>query len=143
MGSHPYSYFVPYQPDINAALQALRQREFKAGRYHPAMAFPAEGGEGPGAAHETIEEAIEAAGAEGTRSILDLQTVAEEQEYCAAAPAPKDDLEAVYGTSKPTREMIEGDDSILEMVERGCGIYIVLYRGKKASEIYFAGYSFD
>ena len=37
VGAHPYFYFTPYQKDIHAALQALREREFKAGRYDPAM----------------------------------------------------------------------------------------------------------
>ena len=36
MGGHPYWYFVPYQENIQEALNALRQREFQAGRYNPA-----------------------------------------------------------------------------------------------------------
>ena len=39
MGGEPYWYFVPYQPNIQAALDALRAREFKAGRYNPVMPF--------------------------------------------------------------------------------------------------------
>ena len=37
MGASPYFYFTPYQDDIHAALQALREKEFEAGRYDPAM----------------------------------------------------------------------------------------------------------
>jgi len=40
MGGHPYFYSVPYDPDENAALQRLRQREFFAGRYNPVIPFP-------------------------------------------------------------------------------------------------------
>ena len=34
MGGEPWFYFVAYQKDINSALQALRRREFQAGRYN-------------------------------------------------------------------------------------------------------------
>jgi hypothetical protein len=40
MGGHEWFYFVEYQSDINSALQALRRREFEAGRYNPVMWFP-------------------------------------------------------------------------------------------------------
>ena len=43
MGADPYWYFVPYEPDIESALQKLRRREFEAGRYNPvikSMRFP-------------------------------------------------------------------------------------------------------
>jgi len=33
MGASGWRYFTPYQPDINAALQALRQRVFEGGAY--------------------------------------------------------------------------------------------------------------
>ena len=39
MGGEPYWYFVPYQSNIQAALDSLRAREFKAGRYNPVMPF--------------------------------------------------------------------------------------------------------
>ncbi len=32
MGGHCYYYFVPYEEDINSALQTLRKQEFEAGR---------------------------------------------------------------------------------------------------------------
>jgi hypothetical protein len=31
MGGHAWFYFVDYEPDINSALQKLREREFRAG----------------------------------------------------------------------------------------------------------------
>ena len=39
MGAHPYWYTVNYHPDFDAALNELREREFQAGRYNPAMNF--------------------------------------------------------------------------------------------------------
>jgi hypothetical protein len=39
MGAHPYWYTVKYRPEVDAALEDLRQREFQAGRYNPVMPF--------------------------------------------------------------------------------------------------------
>ncbi len=70
---NPTGYYTAYQPDLNAALQGLRQREFQAGRYNPAVTFLefpiTENQLAPGAQHPTIEAALEASGADGTRSI--------------------------------------------------------------------------
>jgi hypothetical protein len=149
MGAEPYWYFEKYDEDIDAVLQALRQREFKAGRYYPVIMFPAElfpigpHSPAPGVQHSSIEEAMEDADADGTRSILDLDHVADKPEFCAVAPLPEDVLEGLYGTTQPTRAMVEGNMDFLEDVERGMGVYIILYRDGKPDEICFAGYSFD
>jgi hypothetical protein len=37
MGGHPYWYIVAYDPDLEAVLERLREREFRAGRYNPVM----------------------------------------------------------------------------------------------------------
>ena len=37
MGGHAYWYTVPYQADSQRALDTLREREFRAGRYNPVM----------------------------------------------------------------------------------------------------------
>lgn len=101
-------------------------------------------GESPGAQHATIDEAREAAEADGTRSILDLDHISDEPEFCAASPVPEEELIRYFGTTKPTREMAEENDSmILEEVDRGHGVYYLIYRDGKPDEIYFGGYSFD
>ncbi len=46
-------------------------------------------------------------------------------------------------TTQPTREMVEENMDFLEDVERGHGVYIILYQDGQPSEILFAGYSFD
>jgi hypothetical protein len=147
MGAHPYQYVVEYQPDINAALQALRQREFRAGRYYPALAsLSIPGGASspsPGNRHASIAEAVRAADAIGTRSILDLACVADEPDFGVVTPLGEEVLEELYGTTRPTREMVEEDDGYFGDLERGHGIYIVLYRGDEPDEILFAGYSYD
>ena len=78
MGGHPYWYFVPYQGDLAKTLNALRDREFKAGRYNPVVPFPDFNNpdsfqKAPGAGHASIDDAREAAAEDGTRSILDVE----------------------------------------------------------------------
>src|SRR4029077_18319567 len=131
MGGHPWFYFVDYQTDINSALQELRQREFNAGRYNPVMWFPPfpvePNSPAPGAKHATIQQAMEAADADGTRSILDMGRVSPTPDYSAVAPLPGEEVVALFGTNQPTREMIEANDDIFEMLERGQGVYVVAY----------------
>ena len=147
MGGHPWFYYVDYEPDINAALQKLRQREFLAGRYNPAIDFPEfpvdENSPVIGAQHGSIEEAIEDADADGTRSILDMMTVADTPDYCVVAPLPSEKMLELFGTDKPTFEMIEDSEELYEELERGKGIYIIVYKDGEPSKILFAGYSFD
>lgn len=147
MGAHPYWYTVKYNADVDAALQQLREREFRAGRYNPVMPFidfpitarsPA-----PGAQHATIEEAMEDADADGTRSILDIAQIGDEPDFCTAAPLPDDVLEDLYGTAQPTRAAVEANMDFLEDVERGQAVYVTLYRNGVPDELLFAGYSFD
>ena len=147
MGGHPWFYFVEYEPDINAALQKLRQREFEAGRYNPAVDFPDfpvnEQSPAPGAQHDSIDDAIEDADADGTRSILDMERVSDEPDFNAVAPVPRQILQDLFGTDRPTREMVEGSEELFDALERGQGVYVVVYEGESPSEIFFAGYSFD
>src|SRR5262245_53514995 len=76
MGVHPYWYVVPYERDIDASIQKLKQREFEAGRYNPVirfLEFPiGPGSPSPRRQHASILDAIEATDADGTRSILDM-----------------------------------------------------------------------
>jgi hypothetical protein len=149
MGGHPYWYFVPYRKDVQGALDALRKREFKAGRYSPVIRYlkfsePAFSKQKPGAEHETIEDAIEDSAEEGTRSILDIAKVGAEPDDGTASPVPPEDLKALYETDQPTRKQVEDDDmALLEAIDRGQCRYVVLYDKGKPSELLFAGYSYD
>jgi hypothetical protein len=132
MGAEPWDYFVPYEENIQEALEKLRQREFRAGRYRGAEDHPA-----------SIEEAFENMDEDGTASILDITHVAEEPGFFAVVPLPRVDLVRLFGTDKPTREMIERNMDLYEDIERGQGVYIVAHKDGKPSEIFFGGYSFD
>lgn len=147
VGGHPYYYYVPYEPDLQAALDKLRAREFIAGRYHPAMPFidfgePALFAQGGGARHRTIDEALQDSGEIGTRSILDIDRISDEPDFCAAAPVEGEALDDLYGTTRPTRDMLGGLD-FLDGIERGQAVYLVVYRDGTPDQILFAGYSVD
>jgi hypothetical protein len=147
MGAHAYFYFVKYQPDLDEALQELRQQEFQAGRYNPVIPFPnfpiGPRSPSPGAQHASIEDAFEDADADGTRSILDLNRISEEPDYGAVTPIADETLLELFGTTHPTRQMIEQNMDFFEEIERGQGVSIILYKDDKPDEIFFAGYSYD
>jgi hypothetical protein len=153
MGAEPYWYIVPYESDIDAALQKLRQREFRAGRYNPVTPFPKFpvdlDAEPAPAQHGSIEEVMEVADEDGTRSILDIQHAAAapfdgtQMQFFTAFPLVEADLVDLFGSVRPTREIVEHNDEMWELLERGSAIYVVLFDNDRPSEILFAGYSFD
>jgi hypothetical protein len=151
MGATPWSYLVDYQPDVNLALQALRQREFEAGRYSPAIdyaEFPLRSDHpGPGAQHASIEAAIEDADADGTQTILDIREISEERLPSTASPLEPLELLNVFGTELPTSDMVEDADEVLgeifDFIGRGQSVYVVLYKDHQPHKLLFVGYSYD
>ncbi len=167
MGASVYYYFTPYQESIEAALQALREQEFRAGRYDPAMdgvtqlgmgsvPFPPDANSpAPGPVHATLGDAFFNAemDASGTRSILDLFRVTSFPDTCAASPFTEDQLNVLFGTPRPNREEIKArldwrnaDEAVMEVlrsIDRGQGRYALVYDGDASTEIFFIGYSFD
>jgi hypothetical protein len=132
MGADGWNYLVPYQPDINAALQELRQQEFAAGNYtllnplvYRDMTF-AEWVETPDETIDdyseeelatfraeydryqafttpaNIEELLWYNGAEGVGNIIDMEGVAAEPTICAVAPLTSAQLVVLFGTERPT-----------------------------------------
>jgi hypothetical protein len=147
MGAESWFYIVPYQADIEKALHELQQREFNAGRYNPVISFPpfpvAADSPAPGRKHSSIDEAIEASEADGTRSILDMRAISAATNSGFVTRLDDKRLMKHYGTTQPTREMVEANQDFFEDIKRGRGVYILLYRDAKANEILFAGYSYD
>jgi hypothetical protein len=144
MGAEPWSYFVPYREDIEAALLELQQREFEAGRYRM---------RDPNNPPATIEEAGLQFPGSGTGTVLDMIGVAEEPReldsleelpgFCMVAPLDPGQLRALYGTEKPTHTMVAANQGFFEWIDRGMGIYVIVYAGDTPSKLFFAGYSFD
>ena len=132
MGADPYQYVVPYQEDIQAALDALRAKVFKSGDYRGSELNPG-----------TPQEALEMTAEEGTASILDILKVSEQPDFCCAAPLTQEELEEYFGTPRPTVEAIEGNEEFWESLNRGMARYVIIYEGEVPTKIFFAGYSFD
>ena len=49
----------------------------------------------------------------------------------------------LFGTTRPTRAMIKANHDFWDELNRGQGVYILLYQDERPVEIFFAGYSFD
>ena len=132
MGAEPYEYTVPYEPDIQAALDKLRRRVFESKEFNGAELDP-----------PTPEAAFELTEADGTRSILDINRVSDEPDFRCAAPFSPEELEQYFGTQRPTEVMVRDHDDFWEDLERGMARYVILFEGDEPKGIYFAGYSFD
>jgi len=167
MGAHFYCYFTAYQDSIAAALRALRETEFRAGRYLDAMEaaehlsmyklkFPPDANSpAPGPVHASIKETFNDFDGTGTRSIIDIMRVADEPDGCTASPLPEEDLILAFETIRPTRDMVEKAfvrhsyaaeqtiAPILGRIGRGEARYVIVYEEGKPSQIFFMGYSFD
>ena len=150
MGAEFWSYSVPYQQDIRAALETLREREFRAGRFwQPTQVASGFFGRILGRAPSkpkppaSIREALKISGATGTRSILDMERVSDKPALGALSPLPAEELRSPFGSEQPTVEAVEQSDEFIERLGRGQGIYIITYQRGNPDGIYFAGYSYD
>jgi hypothetical protein len=202
MGASGWEYFVPYQADIQQALQALREDVFRRGEYYQRPPYwrgitfeeylppDSDLDEAELATYRrefdrlqqlqepTTIEALRAwNGESGTHSILDVDTVVSQpaatplhvrmqqfyQEHGVplpidtealiseiaerggtVSPLAPEQLEAIFHTTTPTRELIEQKRELLfDLRDRDEGLYIIVYAASVPSEIYFAGFSGD
>jgi hypothetical protein len=146
MGAHPWFYFVPYENEIARSLEKLRQQEFLAGRYNPCEAFPnfpVNPRHAPGRGHPSIEAARAAAGPSGTRSILDMRRITDGPAFGTVSPLDDAELLELFGSTSPSRTAVESSDDLFDGIERGHGIYVIVYEHRRPVQIYFAGYSYD
>src|SRR5262245_29258664 len=132
MGGWPYQYIVPFQDDVQAALDALRADVFARGEYYGAQARP-----------RSMKEAVARSGESGTRSILDIDRVSTVSDYRRAAPLTAGEVEKYFGGALPTVRMIEECDDLWQDLERGKARYVVAYEGGVPANLVFVGYSFD
>lgn len=161
-------------PRLLAQLEPLLPDEgwFEAGRYNPLNPFPLDFDlnqsvkeiEPDVVSSKSIEEAIEAAMESGTRSILDINKVADEPGPGIATSIPSNYLSRFFRTDQPTREMVEAslfeeypemeeeedveyyEDGIIDiydLVSRGFCRQIIIYENNHPSEICFFWYSWD
>ncbi|MEV4762244.1 hypothetical protein AB0J89_06365 [Micromonospora chokoriensis] len=147
MGASGWSYVVAYQPDLDAALDALRDEVFAEGRYWWARGtIPNSASDYP---HRptTMKELFddELVQESGTHSILDVHRVLDEgerPEFGTVEPVSAAEALRLAGTERLTREHL---DSIRGLAAQGWfGRCAVLHDAQgKPQEIYFWGFSGD
>ena len=137
MGADLYSYTTKYEGDASDALQKLRKSVFDSGDYS--------GSDNGYSCMDDIFQDFELMEAGGTGSIIDVRTIGNEPEMGTAAPMSRDDLEKVFGTSKPGESDLPKLSDYFDELERGDCRYILLYDegGGEPTKIHFFGYSLD
>jgi hypothetical protein len=94
---------------------------------------------------ETREEldVLRCLSAQGTRSVLDMEGLADQVKPGHVTPLPLSDIQRFFGTDRPTHEMVERNMDFHDSIGRGEGVCITVYRSDAPAEIFFSGYSFD
>jgi hypothetical protein len=173
MGASGWSYIVPYQPEINTALQRLRQEVFESGQYekrdHSEWRSIDEGGFRKRIASDpleiqeilldewryiknlpepdTIERLLNWNQESGTHSILDIyKGVSQSVASGTVSPLTERELTNLFGTTRPNHHQVADwlDKMDLHNLRRRWhGLYIIVYDGDVPTEICFAGFSGD
>jgi hypothetical protein len=158
MGASGWAYSVPFRPDMQAALDELRQKVYDEGDYlkidpNPDLSLPLDQFVAKyDSAHDDgiLEAMLEARerfealprptdpdsllewqGSEGTHSIIDMANgVTEKPQIFAVAPITERELLAVFGTVRPhiDQVQIELARGWIGERERWHGTYLLSYR---------------
>lgn len=147
MGASSWHYYVAYQPDLNAALEALQRKVFAEGDYwwahgdldKSASEYPNR----PSAVEDLFED--EAVQESGTHSILDMSHVLaddDEPDFGTIQPVTPAEAMRCAGTELLTRDQVEVIDALAAV--RWHGRCAILHDPQgQPSEIYFWGFSGD
>ncbi|WP_239516081.1 MULTISPECIES: hypothetical protein [unclassified Streptomyces] len=146
VGASGWEYYVPYQEDLGAALDALRRRVFETGDYYWDPDAEDDGGK-PRGRPSTLAELWEdeRVQEEGTHSILDMHRMlrpGEEPDYCTVQPVQPLEARRLARTDRPTRAHINALEPLA--ARSWFGRCAVLHdAGGRPEEIYFWGFSGD
>jgi hypothetical protein len=175
MGATGWRYYVRHQSDVNAALQELRQGVFERREYEQPMSeeeaeavmknasprmqmlydlakrLEKSDPPRPKVTHppQTIDELIERCAESGTHSILDVDRISAAPDFGALTPLTQQQLIAFFGTTRPTRAMVERWQKRIQpltepnLYERWQGIYLTVYKDGAPDELYIEGASGD
>jgi polyhydroxyalkanoate synthesis regulator phasin len=171
VGASCWTYFVPYQSNIEQALQELRQSVFEAGDYYQPSKFQervarelfaagqltqeqlelqleqiaARARPEPKTLDELIEQRFEEMTA--THSIIDIEHVSDEaDDFHTVSLLSAEQHEDVLGTVRPTRALLEEDEmqlALFELIDRGCAYYLIVYADDQPHELFFVGVTGD
>lgn len=163
-------YWADFDPDLNKVLQKARQDVFESGDYFLAerpeltwLGDPVDPDnvtdprippphlewirqiKSMGDRPRTMEELLDWNVEEGTRSIIDISTIGDTlQTGKSSCAAPDNLLQKWFGSTKPTREMIEKKlDSLFMLTDRGSAVHVVIFEGEKPTQVVFVGNTVD
>jgi len=105
MGGSFWHYWVPYEADIEAALERLRDRVFAEGSYY--SGFGEQQVVSPTSIEDVFDQLDEMGSADGTHSILDVGSIDPEPAYGVVAPLTETQLIELFATAKPTRAQVD------------------------------------
>ncbi len=149
MGASGWSYFVPYQANLDVALEQLREATFAGGDYlwpyefYRSLGVDIDDKPRPSTMDELFEDEMIQEG--GTHSILDMYKVVgpgEEPDFGTVQPVSAEEARTAAGTDVLTRSHVTDIDALAE--QRWFGRCAVLHDADgRPSEIYFFGFSGD
>jgi hypothetical protein len=110
-----------------------------------------------GSVEAAMKAVLESSSDSGTASVLDMIYISQEPATCAVCPLSGEELQEIFQTSQPSREIIQAillnEEEIedfegawelfWENIGRGEGRYIIAYDDGQPTELFFAGYSVD
>ena len=137
MGASAWRYTVAYHPDIEVAYQHACQQAFETGAYFHWWEFSTHESK-PDPFPTTIAALLEAAGEDGTHSILDYSDLFVQWRACSA-----ENLRAIFGTTTPASSMIATVLDDMRNWYRLDGNYLVGYGDDQPMTITFIGASGD
>ena len=160
MGASGWSYFVPYQDDIEKAFNELRWDVFRRGDYYVPEAVPSPDIFIPPEfipdeetrrllsmdtlPARTPDQLLEQCRYTGTHSIIDIAEIITDYEEDSSGPVLKSDLVDLFGTDKPDRAMVQEKEPDLQTYRgRWFCSYVIVYKDGKPDEIFFTGFSGD
>jgi len=115
MGASGWEYFTPWQKDVRRAFEVLQDEQTNE-----------EGGD--------LLAAFEKGGEDGTHSILDIMggispksyDERDESDLMMAFATPESALQEMYGTTRPTRKMVE-ENPFGEHLDRWTAVYFPVW----------------
>jgi hypothetical protein len=147
MGAAYWDHFVPWQENVSKAFDELARRENEeASSDYPALPEMPDfaDAESLGDMEESDWMQAMMERSEDPRMVLGLMHVSDSRGLMGVGPITDAEMIALFGTTKPERQQVEDTSGELaEMLGRGEGLYIVVYKNDHPSEIYFAGYAVD
>ena len=153
MGASGWSYFAPYQADVEKALQQLREKVFQENKYYIGDIYydkdrqPRYLENGlPYEKPATIDELLERSSEEGTHSILDIEHVSATPAFGTASPLSEREILDLFGIEKPDHDTIlqkKGSPGLYELLEPWEAAYVLVYKNGQPDEIFFFGVSGD